>query len=135
MAGRSSPNAGSGGGRRLAHALLQQSIYRRVDQIGPPAPARVTCRGCATVRIDICRATGASLELTPEQDGRLAADIVEEWADGHGRPFELCLSGPAGGDWRRGTGGERLELDAIDLCRTLAGRGTATGLLAQPVPF
>ena len=36
----------------------------------------------------------ATMQLTPEHDGRLVADIVAEWASIHGEPFELVLDGP-----------------------------------------
>ena len=86
-------------------------------------------------RVDACRATGAPLELDADHDGRIVADVVAEWARRHGRPFELTLTGPAGGRYRCGTGGEVLEVDAVELCRTLAGRSAGDGLLATIVPF
>ncbi len=52
-------------------------------------------------RVDIARATGRDLVLTPEHDGRIVADVVAEWARRHGQPFTLTLTGPAGGDLRR----------------------------------
>ena len=52
-----------------------------------------------------------------------------------GEPFTLVLTGPAGGTYSGGTGGEELTCDAVEFCRILSGRGTGTGLLAQPVPF
>jgi uncharacterized protein (TIGR03083 family) len=86
-------------------------------------------------RVDIARATGRELVLTPEHDGRLVADVVAEWSRRHGQPFRLTLSGPAGGTYVARTGGPTLELDAVDWCRALSGRGPADGLLATPVPF
>lgn len=86
-------------------------------------------------RVDVCRATGRDLRLTPEHDGVLVADVVAEWAQRHGRPYRLRLTGPAGGEWSSGTGGEELELDAVEFCRVLSGRGSAPGLLSQQVPF
>lgn len=86
-------------------------------------------------RIDVCRATGREPELTSGHDGVLVADVVAEWAQRHGRPYELTLTGPAGGQWSSGTGGERVELDAVEFCRLLSGRGSGAGLLAQQVPF
>lgn len=89
-------------------------------------------------RVDAARATGRALELTPEHDGRIVADVVAEWARRHGRPFVLELHGPAGGTYAHEPGSpavERLDLDAVEFCRTLAGRGPATGLLATVVPF
>ncbi|MGY1722028.1 maleylpyruvate isomerase family mycothiol-dependent enzyme [Blastococcus sp. SYSU DS0533] len=86
-------------------------------------------------RVDLTRATGHELELTPTHDGVLVADVVGEWAARHGRPHRLRLTGPAGGEWSSGTGGEELELDAVEFCRVLSGRGSGSGLLAQQVPF
>ena len=86
-------------------------------------------------RIDICRATGAELVLTPDHDGRIIADVVAEWARRHGQPCSLILEGPAGGSYISGAGGPHLQLDAVHFCRLLSGRGDAEGLLAQHVPF
>ena len=86
-------------------------------------------------RVDIARATGTSMELTPDHDGRIVADVVAEWARRHGKPFTLHLTGPAGGAWASGTGGEDIELDAIEFCRILADRAEGPGLLTQSVPF
>ena len=86
-------------------------------------------------RLDIARATGRDMVLTPEHDGRMIADVVAEWARRHGRPFSLTLSGPAGGQWRAGEAGDRIELDALDFCQALAGRTPAHGLLTTMVPF
>lgn len=86
-------------------------------------------------RVDIARATGRDLVLDVAHDGRLVADIVAEWARRHGQPFTLHLTGPAGGTYTSGGGGDELTLDAIELCRVLSGRGSGEGLLAQAVPF
>lgn len=86
-------------------------------------------------RADIARATGAELVLTADHDGVLVADVVAEWADRHGQPHVLHLTGPAGGSWMSGEGGPLIETDAIEFCRLLSGRGHASGLLATQVPF
>jgi uncharacterized protein (TIGR03083 family) len=86
-------------------------------------------------RIDVSRATATEMVLTAEHDGRLVADIVAEWARRHGSPFELTLSGAAGGRFGQGTGGEQIELDAVEFCRILSGRDHRDGLLATEVPF
>jgi uncharacterized protein (TIGR03083 family) len=86
-------------------------------------------------RADIVRATGARHVLTADHDGVLVADIVAEWAVRHGQPHTLRLAGPAGGIYRSGEGGPYLELDAVEFCRLVSGRGTATGLLTTQVPF
>jgi uncharacterized protein (TIGR03083 family) len=108
---------------------------------GPPLGVRSVgyLMGCIYTRdawmhrIDLARATGAPLELTPEHDGRLVADVVAEWARVHGQPYRLVLTGPAGGTF--GEGGPELELDAVQFCRVVSGRAPGEGLLATPVPF
>lgn len=89
-------------------------------------------------RVDLARALGRPLELSSGHDGRIVADIVVEWAHRHGQPFVVDLTGPAGGTYAQGpdlSKAETVELDAVEFCRTLAGRAQATGLLATIVPF
>lgn len=87
-------------------------------------------------RVDISRATGRDLVLTPDHDGRIVADVVAEWARRHGQPFTLTLTGPAGGVFVGGDGsGEHITIDAVEFCRTLSGRSSGEGLLTQEVPF
>jgi uncharacterized protein (TIGR03083 family) len=91
-------------------------------------------------RTDIAGATGRDLVLTADHDGVLVADVAREWAERHGQPCSLTLTGPAGGTWTWGKGGETLELDAVVFARTVSGRGAAhgiagEGLLATSVPF
>jgi uncharacterized protein (TIGR03083 family) len=91
-------------------------------------------------RLDLARATGRHPVHTADHDGIIVADIVAEWARRHGQPYRLELSGPAGGHWTSGTGGEEIVMDAADFCRVLSGRpgpdgGQPRGLLATEVPF
>ena len=86
-------------------------------------------------RVDVAEATGKPITLTPEHDGRIVADVVDEWARRHGKPYTLRLTGPAGGTFSRGEGGEEIEVDAVQFCRILSGRGVGSGLLNQEVPF
>ena len=86
-------------------------------------------------RVDMSRATGRDLVVTTDHDGRIVADVVKEWAALHGRPFSLALSGTAGGVFEQGLGGEAMEMDAVEFCRVLSGRGRGEGLLRQAVPF
>jgi uncharacterized protein (TIGR03083 family) len=86
-------------------------------------------------RSDIARATGREMHLTPEHDGRIVADVAAEWARRHGQPFTLTLTGPAGGEFAAGDGGEHITIDAVEFCRTISGRAEGEGLLAQEVPF
>ena len=85
-------------------------------------------------RVDITRATGTPMRADPAHEGTIVDDVVQEWAGRHGAPYQLVLTGPAGGHWSRGEA-ERVELDAFEFCRMLSGRSTATGLLAEQVPF
>jgi uncharacterized protein (TIGR03083 family) len=86
-------------------------------------------------RIDACVALGRKMELTANHDGRLVADIVAEWAQIHGEPFELVLEGPAGGKFSQGVNGERVEIDALEFIRVLSGRRPGTGVLSNPLPL
>jgi uncharacterized protein (TIGR03083 family) len=95
----------------------------------------ILTRDVWTHRADMAAATGQEFVVTPDHDGRIVADVVREWAAKHGQPFTLVLTGPAGGTYSQGEGGEHHELDAVEFCRILSGRGTGTGLLTQGVPF
>jgi uncharacterized protein (TIGR03083 family) len=88
-----------------------------------------------THRIDLHAAIGRPMQPTADHDGRLVADIVGEWADIHGQPFELVLDGPAGGKFTQGVAGERTEIDALDFIRTLSGRLPGQGVLSNPLPL
>jgi uncharacterized protein (TIGR03083 family) len=85
-------------------------------------------------RVDITRATGIPMRADPEHEGLIVQDVVREWAGRHDAPYDLVLTGPAGGRWRRGEA-ERVELDPFEFCRLLSGRSPGTGLLAERVPF
>jgi uncharacterized protein (TIGR03083 family) len=86
-------------------------------------------------RTELVTAGGLDMELTAEHDGVLVADIAQDWASRHGQPCTLVLTGPAGGTWSWGTGGPTVELDAVQFCRILSGRGQGEGLLRTEVPF
>lgn len=86
-------------------------------------------------RLDVARATGRPFEVTGDRDGRIVADAVRDWAARHGRPFRLHLTGPAGGDYLRGEGGDDLVLDGLDFGRVLSGRRQGEGLLATRIVF
>jgi uncharacterized protein (TIGR03083 family) len=89
-------------------------------------------------RADAARAIGQPVELSADYDGRIVADVVAEWARRHGQPFALTLTGPAGGTYGHHPDhpeAEHISLDAVDFCRTLAGREHPAGLLTAIVPF
>jgi len=86
-------------------------------------------------RVDAARATGEDLVLTADHDGRILSDVVAEWARRHGQSYRLELTGPAGGSFEHGSGGESISMDAVEFARTLAGRASGTGLLTTVVPF
>jgi hypothetical protein len=86
-------------------------------------------------RIDITQATGLPMQATAEHEGVIVDDVVREWAGRHGAPYSLELTGPAGGHWEQGVGGEHHSLDAFELCRALSGRTQGAGLLSRQVPF
>jgi uncharacterized protein (TIGR03083 family) len=89
-------------------------------------------------RLDIAAATGTPPRLTAEHDGVIVADVVAEWADRHGKDFELTLTGPAGGTWQAGANGPAWTLDAADFCRAISRRPagiTLDELLNTEVPY
>jgi len=86
-------------------------------------------------RVDVCRATGRELVLTAEHDGRIVCDVVADWASRHGQPFNLLITGPAGGHYAVGDLGFGTEVDAVEFCRILSGREPGEELLATRVPF
>jgi uncharacterized protein (TIGR03083 family) len=91
-------------------------------------------------RLDLARATGRAPMLTADHDGVIVGDVVLEWTRRHAHSYRLRLTGPAGGTWVSGTGGEEIEMDAADFCRVLAGRpgpddSHPSGLLNTQVPF
>ena len=130
------------GRRRLSRVLGRVTLPE--DQVVGDATERwafaflfdvVLTRDTWMHRIDIARATTREPELTADHDGVLVADVMREWSQRHRRPYRLRLTGPAGGAWSAGTGGEEIAIDAVEFCRLLSGRGTGDGLLAQQVPF
>ncbi len=128
-------------GRRRMPGLMRRHVSLKVD--GPVVERwrlgylvdTIYLRDMWMHRVDACRATGEALELTPEHDGVIVADVVEEWARRHGQPFVLELIGPAGGRWEMAGEGPHLTLDAVEFCRMVGGRGQGDGLLATVVPF
>jgi hypothetical protein len=95
----------------------------------------VVTRDSFVHRLDISRATGKSMVVTPDHEGRLVADVVRDWTARHGAGFTLRLTGPAGGMYRAGSGGEEIASDGIQFCRILSGRAPGDGLLTTQVPF
>jgi Mycothiol maleylpyruvate isomerase N-terminal domain len=85
-------------------------------------------------RVDIARAAGTDLVLTPEHDGRIVADIVADWAATHVDQFLLELTGPAGGAFRRGRA-DPVTVEAVDFVRIVSGRAVGEGVLAYPLPL
>jgi uncharacterized protein (TIGR03083 family) len=130
-------------GRRLTPGLIRRRTMPQLQVVGDHEEPWtigylidvILTRDPWMHRIDISRATGAVPVLTPEHDGALVADVVGEWAQRHGRPFTLNLTGPAGGSWTAGSGAETIDLDAVQFCRTVSGRTAGTGLLTTHVPF
>lgn len=123
--------------RRLPAALRALRV-----PFGPPLGVRsvgylmdcIYTRDAWMHRVDLARATGRELVLTADHDGRIVADVVDEWARAHRQPYRLVLTGPAGGVFGDGPG-EALELDAVAFCRVLSGRAAGQDLLATRVPF
>jgi uncharacterized protein (TIGR03083 family) len=86
-------------------------------------------------RVDISRAVGRDVVVTPEHDGRFVRNIVRELAKRWKKPFDLELTGSAGGHFVNGTGAARITVDAVEFCRILSGRSEGHGLPTDVVPF
>lgn len=136
--------------RAVAGRLRTPGLVRRVDvkvadsgsSVGMPATLNlghlmdaVYTRDVWLHSIDIERATGVDVDRTGQPDARIVADVVAEWAARHGQPFELTLTGPAGGRFRQGRRGDSLQLDAIEFARTISGRADGDGLLRTLIWF
>jgi hypothetical protein len=83
-------------------------------------------------RLDVCRATGREMILTPDHDGRIIALVTRELAAKLHRELKsislvLKLTGPAGGCWRIGpvrTPMATIQMDTLDFSRLTSGRLT-----------
>lgn len=132
-------------GRRRTPAALRRtvSIPVRMGGIDERWPLGyfvdvILTRDAWLHRIDLCRAVRREPELTADHDGRIVADVADEWGRRHGRPFALTLTGPAGGHFAGGepdAGVDEIELDAVEFCRIVSGRSSGAGLLSTEVPF
>jgi uncharacterized protein (TIGR03083 family) len=124
--------------RRRAPALIRK-IRFSADNFGRVSFGYmsdvVVTRDSFIHRVDITRATGKPLVVTGDHEGRIVADVVRDWAAHHGAGFTLRLTGPAGGTYRAGPGGELIALDGIQFCRILSGRDPGDGLLMTQVLF
>ncbi|MDQ2961263.1 MAG: maleylpyruvate isomerase family mycothiol-dependent enzyme [Candidatus Dormibacteraeota bacterium] len=130
-------------GRRRTPGLMRRRTMPMDQQVGDGAERWtvgfltevVLTRDTWIHRVDIARAVGRDLDLTPDHDGVIVADVVREWQGRHGQPCTLTLGGAAGGSWFWGQGGPRYELDAVEFCRVASGRAHGEGLLGTAVPF
>jgi hypothetical protein len=86
-------------------------------------------------RVDLSRAIDRNIQATTDHDGRIVADIIAEWATTHNDPFCLKLTGPAGGTYVRDAFDDiaGIEMDAIECCRILSGRGEPVDVLHHPL--
>jgi uncharacterized protein (TIGR03083 family) len=116
-----------------------------LDEAGswtPGMPSRTTMGElCAVVltrdvwahRLDIARALGTTPALDPDLDRAIVADLVADWAQQHGQPVTLVLTGDAGGTFRTGADGPTLTLDGLDFARILSGRRPDADVPSSPL--
>ncbi|HZJ03903.1 MAG TPA: maleylpyruvate isomerase family mycothiol-dependent enzyme [Nocardioidaceae bacterium] len=131
-------------GRRRTPAVLRRLVRIKVDDgsiretwgLGYLVDVILT-RDAWMHRVDVARAVDREIVVSAAHDGRLVEDVVGDWAERHGQPYELELTGPAGGSFRRGTPGDdaRFTLDAVDFMVIVSGRAAGDGLLGVRVPF
>lgn len=93
------------------------------DRLGLGELYRVTyTRDTWLHRLDVADALGRHVDLDTPVDRRIVEDVVKDWAERHGRPFEVRLSGSFDARYVRGTGGPVIEIDPARLCWILSGR-------------
>jgi uncharacterized protein (TIGR03083 family) len=118
--------------------LLRQGIRPRLHVAGRVSLGWILdviyTRDTFVHRIDVARATGRDLAVD-DVEKRVVADVVREWAGLHGAPVTLRLTGPAGGEYVAGVGGDVVECDAVEFTRLVSGRGEAEGLLSARAQF
>ena len=120
-------------GRRRTPGFVRRRTLPQVQHVGGVAERWtigflddvILTRDVWMHRMDVARATGREPVLTRDHDGAIVGDVVAEWAARHGAAYHLTLTGPLGGTWSPRSGGEVIELDAVDFCRILSGRGEA----------
>jgi len=84
-------------------------------------------------RLDICTTVGIEPEITADHDRRIVEDVVAEWAAHQAGPWTLELTGPAGGSYVSGGGGDLMRFDALEYCLIVSGRAPSTAPMAQIV--
>ena len=75
------------------------------------------------------------MDLDANHDGRIIADVVAEWSSYFDEPFTLELTGPAGGHFTSGSGGESVRIDTLEFMMILAERAEGTGVLHHTLPL
>lgn len=127
--------------RRTPSFIRKRTISEQQDVAGQKEPWTfgylfdvILTRDPFMHRIDIAQATGVELDISADHEGVLVDDVVREWATRHNESYDLELTGPAGGRWKRGEA-EPITMDALGFCRVLSGRGSGAGPLAVQVPF
>lgn len=154
-------------GRKRMPALLRRRTMSDAQPVNPPYEYEewtfaylvdvILTRDPWMHRTDIAAATGHELTLTADHDGLIVDDVVREWAQRHGRPCTLTLTGPVGRRYvfeeggkvavgadslpgasahpSRAAEGSSYTIDAVEFCRIVSGRGSREGLLGTRVPF
>ncbi|MBA2390097.1 MAG: hypothetical protein H0V67_07540 [Geodermatophilaceae bacterium] len=78
---------------------------------------------------DVTRMGARKRALATAEFDNFAALAVSHPDGYHGEPFEMHLTGAAGGTFGQGSGGEKVEMDALDFSCTLAGRLRGIGVM------
>ena len=97
------------GRRRTPRLVRRRAIPELQDVAGQKEPWTfgflidvILTRDPFLHRTDIAEAIGVKLDVSAEHEGVLVDDVVNEWATRHDEPYDLELTGPAGGHWQRG---------------------------------
>lgn len=107
--------------------LTQNGTWVTMRSSLVPAPTERTCRSTPWSLETIARPRNRRGALRPHPSSDTATSVDHRrQTTMHTDPFILKLTGPAGGTHASDTtsSGNRIEVDAIDCCRILSGRGT-----------
>ncbi len=131
-------------GPRAIANYQRMPLLLRLLVLGPPYPGVgfaqlgylldvIFSRGVWIHRLDVCRATGRAMVLTPEHDGRIVAVVLRDLATRvlasklGGKSVVFELTGPAGGAGRIGrdeTPAAIIRMDTLDFTILVSGRFT-----------
>ena len=91
--------------------------------------------GVDNVDVEAATKRGIVVANAPEANSIAAAEHTMALMLALCRNIPQAHASLAGGAWDRGDSGPQIDLDAVEFCRQISGRGTPAGLTSTQVPF